>query len=130
MACALALLAIPVWSLTRPSSPMPESTAPPSAPVAESANYRVVLTASAPARLRARAANHPEASTAGAARVLETRFSMSSDNPEDIAVFAGFEDRANPTALRVAVEKNGRPLMEKTFWGTGVVEDVVRIPAK
>jgi hypothetical protein len=28
------------------------------------------------------------------------------------------------------VEKSGEVLVEKTFWGTGVVEDVVTIPAK
>jgi hypothetical protein len=28
------------------------------------------------------------------------------------------------------VEKGGEVLVEKTFWGTGVVEDVVMIPTK
>jgi hypothetical protein len=30
----------------------------------------------------------------------------------------------------VTVEKGGEVLVEKTFWGTGVIEDVVMIPTK
>jgi hypothetical protein len=61
---------------------------------------------------------------------FEAVFSMSAAEPEDIAVFADFVDRARSSALRVTVEKNGEVLVEKTFWGTGVVEDVVMIPRK
>jgi hypothetical protein len=61
---------------------------------------------------------------------FEAVFSMSANEPEDIAVFADFVDRTRPSALRVMVEKGGVVLVEKTFWGTGVVEDVLTIPTK
>jgi len=75
-------------------------------------------------------ANQPTASSASGVENFEAAFSMSADEPEDIAVFADFEDRARSAALRVTVEKGGEVLVEKTFWGSGVVEDVVMIPTK
>lgn len=128
VAGALVLLAVPVWQLTRnTSSPIP---AKPAAVAGDSADYRVILKSSGTARLQAMVANEPTISSASGVENFEAVFSMSANEPEDIAVFADFVDRTRPSALRVMVEKSGEVLVEKTFWGTGVVEDVVTIPAK
>jgi len=128
VAAALALLAVPVWQLTR-STTSPISAKP--AAVAEDlADYRVILKSSGTARLQAMVANQPTISSASGVEDFEAVFSMSANEPEDIAVFADFVDRTRPSALRVMVEKSGEVLVEKTFWGTGVVEDVVTILAK
>ena len=128
VAAALALLAVPVWRLTRHAAP--QTPARPAPTPGELADYRVILSASAPARLQAMAANQPTASSANGVEAFEAVFSMSDDEPEDIAVFADFADRARPAELRVRVEKSGEVLVEKAFRGTGVVEDVVMIPTK
>jgi hypothetical protein len=128
LVCALVLLAVPVWQLTHHTTPPP--LAKPVATSEDLADYRVILTASDTARLQAMVANQPTASSASGVENFEAVFSMSSTEPEDIAVFADFEDRTRTAALRVKVEKNGEVLVEKTFWGSGVVEDVVGIPTK
>ncbi len=130
LVAALLLLAVPVWSLTRPSALLVLKPTRPSVNAAKMADYLVLLTSSDPARLQAMAANLPAASSENGARRFQAVFPMSPDEPEDIAVFADFEERENPSALHVRVEKNGGVLVEKTFWGTGVVEDVVMIPTK
>jgi hypothetical protein len=127
---ALVLLAVPVWSLTRSAPPAVVKPTQLTSSAEKPADYLVVLTSSNPARLQAMAANLPAASSENGARRFQTVFPMSPDEPEDIAVFADFEDRANPSALHARVEKNGVVLVEKTFWGTGLVEDVVMIPAQ
>ena len=76
------------------------------------------------------AANRPTASSPQPAQTLEALFSMNPREPEDIAVFADFNERTQPAALRVQVMKSGEVLLEKTFWGTGLIEDVVMIPTK
>ena len=128
VAGALILLAVPVWQLTRHTTPPP--LAKPIATSEDLADYRVILTASDTARLQVMLANQPTASSASGVENFEAVFSMSAAEPEDIAVFADFVDRTRSSALRVTVEKNGEVLVEKTFWGTGVVEDVVMIPTK
>ncbi len=75
-------------------------------------------------------ANRPTAVSPDAAKSFEVVFSMNASEPEDIAVIADFAQRAHPSALRVEVKKNGEVLLEKTFWGTGLLEDVVTIPVK
>jgi hypothetical protein len=130
LAGALALLAVPVWRLTIHSTPEQEIPAKPTEPSEDLADYRVFLTASSPARLQAMAANRSTAASSGATQKFEAVFSMSADEPEDIAVFADYTERTQPAALRVEVQRSGQVLVEKTFWGTGVVEDVVTIPAK
>jgi hypothetical protein len=128
VAGALILLAVPVWQLTRQTtSPIP---AKPSAVVEDLADYRVILKSSGTARLQAMVASQPTVSSASRVENFEAVFSMSAAEPEDIAVFADFVDRTRSSALQVMVEKNGEVLVEKTFWGTGVVEDVVMIPMK
>ncbi len=128
VAGALVLLAVPVWQLTRnTTSPIP---AKPVAVAEDLADYRVILKSSGTARLQAMVANQPTISSASGVENFEAVFSMSANEPEDIAVFADFVDRTRPSALRVIVEKSGEVLVEKTFWGTGVVEDAVTIPAK
>jgi len=94
------------------------------------ADYRVILKSSGTARLQAMVANQPTVSSASGVENFEAVFSMSANEPEDIAVFADFVDRTRPSAIRVMVEKGGEVLVEKTFWGTGVVEDVLTIPTK
>lgn len=128
LAGALVLLAMPVWQLTRHTTPPP--LAKPVATSEDLVDYRVILAASDTARLQAMVANQPTASSASGVENFEAVFSMSAAEPEDIAVFADFVDRTRPAALRVKVEKSGEVLVEKTFWGTGVVEDVVGIPTK
>lgn len=76
------------------------------------------------------AANRPSAVSPEATQSFEVVFSMNADEPEDIAVFADFAERTQPSALRVEIKKSDEVLVEKTFWGTGVVEDVVTIPVK
>jgi len=128
VAGVLVLLALPVWQLTRnTTSPIP---AKPVAVAEDLADYRVILKSSGTARLQAMVANQPAISSASGVENFEAVFSMSANEPEDIAVFADFVDRTRPSALRVMVEKSGEVLVEKTFWGTGGVEDVVTIPAK
>ena len=128
VAGALILLAVPVWQLTLQTT-LPIPTKP--AAVAEDlADYLVILKSSGTARLQAMVANQPTVSSASGVENFEAVFSMSANEPEDIAVFADFVDRTRSSALRVMVEKGGEVLVEKTFWGTGVVEDVVMIPMK
>ena len=128
VAGALILLAVPVWQLTLQTT-LPIPTKP--AAVAEDlADYRVILKSSGTARLQAMVANQPTVSSASGVENFEAVFSMSANEPEDIAVFADFVDRTRSSALRVMVEKGGEVLVEKTFWGTGVVEDVLTIPTK
>lgn len=124
---ALALLGVPVWMLTREKPPaaapsprtVPDRTVP----------FQVVLTASSPAVLRALAANQPAASSAQPVPRFETAFEMNAAQPEDLAVFADFTDKSAPHAVRVEVRAEGKILADRTFWGHGLVEDVVEIPA-
>ena len=90
--------------------------------------YDVLLTSSAPARLAARFANHPSVESAGPATSLSTIFTMNAAEPEDLAIFGNFDPAAGNSALRVEVRLAGRTLADSTFWGTGLVEDVVTIP--
>jgi hypothetical protein len=90
--------------------------------------YDVLLTASAPARLSVRVANHPSVESAGPATSLSASFTMNAAEPEDIAIFGNFDSAAGNSALRVEVRLAGRTLADSTFWGTGLVEDVVTIP--
>jgi hypothetical protein len=53
---------------------------------------------------------------------------MNSAEPEDLAVFGNFDPTAGNSALRVEVRLAGRTLADSTFWGTGLVEDVVTLP--
>ena len=125
---ALALLSVPVWMLTREQPgriaaaravELPEKTE----------TYFATLTATSPATLRVMAANQPTASSEGVVSVFTARFSMNADQPEDLAVFAEFADKATPHAVRVEVRAGDKMAADKTFWGTGLVEDVVEIPA-
>ena len=131
LAGVLALLAVPVWRLTLPSTPAPDIPVKVSSePSGQWVDYHVALTASSPARLQAIAANQPTASSTNAVRAFGANFSMSAKEPEDIAVSADFEERSQPSALRVEIQRGDEVLVEKTFWGTGVIEDVVIIPTK
>jgi len=123
----LALLGVPVWLLTRP---VPSAPPPASAPIEpeKMAVYDVLLTASAPARLTVRVANQPSVESDGSASSLSASFTMNADEPEDLAVFGNFDPAAEKCALRVEVRVAGKTLADSTFWGTGLVEDVVTIP--
>ena len=90
--------------------------------------YEVLLTASAPARLAVRVANLPSVESAGPATSLSASFTMNATEPEDLAVFGTFDPAAGNSALRVEVRLARRTLADSTFWGTGLVEDVVTIP--
>jgi hypothetical protein len=86
VAGALVLLALPVWQLTRnTTSPIP---AKPAAVAEDLADYRVILKSSGTARLQAMVANQPTISSAIGVENFEAVFSMSANEPEDIAVFA------------------------------------------
>jgi hypothetical protein len=123
----LALLGVPVWLLTRP---VPSALPPASAPIEpeKMAVYDVLLTSSAPARLIVRVANQPSVESDGLASSLSASFTMNADEPEDLAVFGNFDPAAGNCALRVEVRIAGKTLADSTFWGTGLVEDVVTIP--
>ena len=90
--------------------------------------YEVVLTASTPARLAVRAANQPSVESVGPSTSLTASFTMNAAEPEDLAVFGNFDPTAGNSALRMEVRLAGRTLADSTFWGTGLVEDVVTIP--
>lgn len=90
--------------------------------------YDVLLTSSAPARLTVRVANQPSVESDGSASSLSASFTMNADEPEDLAVFGNFDPAAGNCALRVEVRIAGKTLADSTFWGTGLVEDVVTIP--
>ena len=123
----LALLGVPVWLLTRPAPSVPP---PASAPIEPEkiAVYEVLLTSSAPARLAVRVADKPSVESAGPATSLSASFTMNAAEPEDLAVFGNFDPAAGNSALRVEVCLEGKTLADSTFWGTGLVEDVVTIP--
>jgi hypothetical protein len=123
----LALLGVPVWLLTRPA---PSAPPPASAPIEpeKMAVYEVLLTSSAPARLAVRVANQPSVESEGLATSLSASFTMNAAEPEDLAVFGNFDPAAGNCALRVEVRIAGKTLADSTFWGTGLVEDVVTIP--
>jgi hypothetical protein len=127
VAAGLALLGVPVWLLTRP---IPSVPLPASSPVEpeKMAAYDVLLTASAPARLSVCVANQPSIESAGPVTSLSASFTMNAAEPEDIAIFGNFDSAAGNSALRVEVRLAGRTLADSTFWGTGLVEDVVTIP--
>ena len=127
VAAGLALLGVPVLLLTRPAPSVP---LPASAPIEpqKMAVYDVLLTSSAPARLAVRVANHPSVESAGPATSLSTIFTTNAAEPEDLAIFGNFDPAAGNSALRVEVRLAGRTLADSTFWGTGLVEDVVTIP--
>jgi hypothetical protein len=127
VAAGLVLLGVPVWLLTRP---VPSSPPPASAPIEpeKMAVYEVLLTSSAPARLAVRVANQPSVESAGPATSLTASFTMNAAEPEDLAVFGNFDPSAGNSALRVEVRLAGKTLADSTFWGTGLVEDVVTIP--
>ena len=127
VAAGLALLGVPVWLVTTPAPSAPPSTAVPIEPE-KMAVYEVLLTSSAPARLAVRVANHPSVESAGPAISLSASFKMNAAEPEDLAVFGNFDSVAGNSALRVEVRLAGRTLADSTFWGTGLVEDVVTIP--
>ena len=90
--------------------------------------YDVLLTSSAPARLTVRVANQLSVESDGSASSLSASFTMNAAEPEDLAVFGNFDPAAGNCALRVEVRIVGKTLADSTFWGTGVVEDVVTIP--
>jgi hypothetical protein len=123
----LALLGVPVCLLTRP---VPSAPPPASTPIEpeKMAIYDVLLTSSAPARLTVRVANQPSVESDGSASSLSASFTMNADEPEDLAVFGNFDPAAGNCALRVEVRIAGKTLADSTFWGTGLVEDVVTIP--
>lgn len=127
VAAGLALLGVPVWLLTRPAQSAPPQASAPIEPE-KMAVYEVLLTASAPARLAVRVANQPSVESVGPATSLTTSFTMNAAEPEDLAVFGNFDPAAGNSALRVEVRLAGRTLADSTFWGTGLVEDVVTIP--
>jgi hypothetical protein len=127
VAAGLALLGVPVWLLTRP---VPSVPLPASSPVEpkKMVAYDVLLTASAPARLIVRVANQPSIESAGPVTSLSASFTMNAAEPEDLAVFGNFDPAAGNAALRLEVRLAGRTIADSTFWGTGLVEDVVTIP--
>lgn len=129
VAVALALLAIPVWSLTRAKPEVAKPAASTDAVPEKKRTYLVSLTASSPATLRVMAANQPTALSEGATNFFEARFVMDANQPEDLAVFAEFADKSSPHALRVRVSVGDTELADTTLWGTGQIEDVVEIRA-
>lgn len=124
--CGLALLGVPVWMLTRAGPPAQPPAAVPTEPQ-KTLRYEILLTASAPARLAVRAANQPAVESPGPVTSLPAAFTMSADEPEDLAVFGNFDPAAENCALRVVVRAAGKTLADSTFWGTGLVEDAVTL---
>ena len=127
VAAGLALFGVPVWLLTQPA---PSARPPASVPIEpeKMAVYEVLLTSSAAARLAVRVANQPSVESAGPVTSLTASFTMNAAEPEDIAVFGNFDPAAGNSALRVEVRLAGKILADSTFWGTGLVEDVVTMP--
>lgn len=126
VAVALGLMGIPVWLLTR----TPPTRTEPSAEILpeKSATFHVLLTASAPAVLRVMAANQPTASSEGPVESFQSDFVMNAAQPEDLAIFADFTDKTRSHAVRAEVRMGDTLLADSTFWGTGLVEDVLEVP--
>jgi hypothetical protein len=129
LSIALGAMAVPVWSLTRTKPDAVASTKAPTAEPGIKTPYLVTLTASSPVTLRMTAANQPTMSSDDGVKFFEARFMMSPDRPEDIAVFANFADKSSLHAVRVEVSSGEKVLADTTLWGSGLVEDVVKIPA-
>jgi uncharacterized protein with GYD domain len=125
----LGVLAIPVWRVTRAKSDAGEPPRAEAAGTEKNATFVAALTASAPATLRVMAANQPTALSEVGVKFFEARFVMAADRPEDLAVFAEFDDKSSAHAVRVEVRAGGKAIADTTLWGTGLVEDVVEIPA-
>lgn len=121
-------MAVPVWSLTRTKQVALDPTEAPTVETGIKTPYLVTLTASAPGTLRMMAANQPTMSSDDGVKFFEARFMMSQDRPEDIAVFANFADKSSSHAVRVEVSLGEKVLADTTLWGSGLVEDVVKIP--
>lgn len=127
VAIGLALLSIPVWLLTRPALPAAASVAAPVEPQ-QMEVFEILLTASSPARLSVRAANQPSVESTVPVTSLTASFAMNAARPEDLAVFGNFDHAAGHSAVRVEVRLAGKILADSTFWGAGLVEDVVTLP--
>lgn len=123
----LALLSVPVWLLTRPAPTAAAFVAAPVEPQ-QMEVFEILLTASSPARLSVRAANHPSVESSGPVTSLTASFAMNAARPEDLAVFGNFDPATGDCALRVEVRLAGKTLTDSTFWGIGLVEDVVTLP--
>lgn len=129
VALALLLLGLPVWMVTRDVSGPEASVEEPGGDLQQTASYEVVLTASSPALLGVRAAKQPTLESADGAATFEASLIMNATQPEDLAVFAKFDPAAGRCALRAEVRVAGKMVADSTFWGEGLVEDVVLISA-
>lgn len=129
VACALLLLGVPVWMLTRDRAD--EAIAPTAEVPGEAgmADFNVVMSVTSPASLSVGAANHGVRKSGAGIRRFDTRFEMPRAQPEDLAVFAAFEAVPGPQALRVEVRSAGRLVVDRTFWGEGEIHDVVEVAA-
>jgi hypothetical protein len=127
MGCALALVAVPIWLLTRSEgSPQPAvpATAPPtverdltleieSVPAAQSIGISYLGRELIPS-------NPPGGTYSGKIRLPAT-------SPADLVVMARWADTPM-AALRVRVSDVDGPVAEASYWGTDRVEDVLTIP--
>lgn len=125
---ALLLLGVPVWMLTGDRlQAAPEDPGVAEERKVEMVVFSVELTSSSPARLSVMAAGHPIQVSDGPLERFEGAFEMPRSQPEDLVVSAKFEEEGGSEALRVKVRESGRLVADKTFWGTGEIQDVLGI---
>ena len=127
MACALALVAVPIWLLTR-SEGSSEPAAPPPAPPAVERDLTLEIE-SAPAAQsivisylgrELIPSTPPDGTYSGTIR-------LPAASPADLVVTARWASTPM-AALRVRVSDLDGPVAEASYWGTDRVEDVLTIP--
>jgi hypothetical protein len=127
MACGLALVAIPIWLLTR-SEGSSEPAAPPTAPPAVERDVTLEIE-SAPAA-QSIGISHlgreliPSTSPGG---TYSGKIRLPATSPADLIVTARWAGTPM-AALRVRVSDLDGPIAEASYWGTDRVEDVLTIP--
>lgn len=122
----LALAGLPVWSLTRPKA---EAVHTPAVPVADTTDFRLVVTTSSPATVRVSQLGRVVVASDTPGTHFEGRLVMDRTHPDDIVVEASWRDASTPQALRLEVQEGDKALFEQTLWGREAVEDAVTLPA-
>lgn len=122
----LAALAWPVAALTtRRIQPFPAGQ--PNTPEPVTADFVVRVTASTPALFSVGIAGE-DSPRQGTGHTFLTSFRMNASAPEDLQVGADFPDSKAESAVRVEVLREGRRLVDSSFWGNGSIQDAVSIP--
>lgn len=124
----LALAGWPVWLLTRPA-PEARAELPVAVPAAHGGEFRLVATASSPARLKITQLDRDVIDAAQPAATFEGRLTMDRAQPEDLVIACQWDDGANLRALRVEIFDGDTLLFDTTLWGREAIDDAITLPA-